>query len=280
MFAWIIQRGHGSWTIDRVAKPVNRSRQDEWTARLLRLAAHAVTIHNSAMDMTSHIRQLAVSRDLVHDLVRGTTTVACFGSRALLSLFVCAAPFPDSVVGAVTTEAEALELIRRHRPTFLFATQELEAGNGLSLMRSAHEQCPDLRMLLILQSPTAQLLQQALELGCNGVVVESHLAKGAMVDAIRAVIGGGIYTDALGVDALRATSRGDGPEPLETLSEREQEVLQLLTRGYTNKEMAEALIVSAETIKTHVTNILGKLQAKDRTHAAVIGIRRGLISGE
>ena len=94
------------------------------------------------------------------------------------------------------------------------------------------------------------------------------------------MIGGGIYADVLGVDALRATNRGDGPEPLEVLSEREQEVLQLVTRGYTNKEMAQALIVSAETIKTHVTNILGKLQAKDRTHAAVIGVRRGLVSGE
>jgi DNA-binding NarL/FixJ family response regulator len=232
------------------------------------------------MDITSRIPQLAVSRDHVHRLMDGTTTVACFGSRALLSLFVCAAPLPDSVVGAVTTEAEALELIRRHRPTFLFTTQQLEAGNGLSLVRSAHAECPNLRTLLILQTPTPELLHQALELGCNGVVVESHLAQGAMVDAIRAVIGGGIYADALGVDALRSTSRGDGPEPLEALSGREQEVLQLVTRGYTNKEMAEVLIVSAETIKTHVTNILGKLQAKDRTHAAVIGVRRGLVSGE
>jgi two-component system response regulator NreC len=56
---------------------------------------------------------------------------------------------------------------------------------------------------------------------------------------------------------LRSTNRGDGPDPLEVLSEREQEVLQLVTRGYTNKEMAEGLIVSAETIKTHITNILG-----------------------
>jgi len=112
------------------------------------------------------------------------------------------------------------------------------------------------------------------------VVVESQLAQGTMVHAIRAVIGGGVYADVLGVNALRATSRGDGPEPLEALSEREREVLQLVTRGYTNKDMAEALIVSAETIKTHITNILGKLLAKDRTHAAVIGVRRGLVSGE
>lgn len=89
----------------------------------------------------------------------------------------------------------------------------------------------------------------------------------------------GIYADELGAKALRSTSRGVTPEPLEALSEREQDVLQLVTRGYTNKEMAEELIVSAETIKTHMTNILSKLQAKDRTHAAVIGVRHGLVSG-
>jgi len=55
-------------------------------------------------------------------------------------------------------------------------------------------------------------------------------------------------------------------------------VLKWLTRGYTNKEMAEALNVSAETIKTHISNILGKLQARDRTHAAVIGLRLGLVT--
>jgi two-component system NarL family response regulator len=67
---------------------------------------------------------------------------------------------------------------------------------------------------------------------------------------------------------------------LEALSEREHEVLQWLTRGYTNREMADALSVSAETIKTHISNILGKLQARDRMHAAVIGLRRGLVSAE
>ena len=232
------------------------------------------------MDITLRIPQLADSREQVFNLMAGSSTVACFGSRALLSLFVCAAPEPRSLMGAVTTQVEALELIRLHQPSFLFVTEQLEGGSGLALVQQAHALCPDLRTLLILQSETPALLRQALQLGCNGVVVESHLAEGTMVDAIRAVAGGGIYADKLGVHALRSTNRGDGPDPLEALSEREQEVLQLVTRGYTNKEMAEALIVSAETIKTHITNIVGKLQAKDRTHAAVIGVRRGLVSGE
>jgi DNA-binding NarL/FixJ family response regulator len=232
------------------------------------------------MDITPHIPDLAASRDQVHELMEETTTVACFGSRALLSLFVCAAPFPKSVLAAVTTEAEGVDRVKRLKPSFLFATEQLEAGNGLSLVRHAHREHPELRTLLILQCASAQLLQEALEVGCNGVVVESHLAQGAMVEAIRAVVGGGIYADRLGVEALRATSRGEGPEPLEALSAREQDVLEWLTRGYTNKEIAETLNVSSETIKTHISNILGKLQARDRTHAAVIGLRRGLVSVE
>lgn len=229
------------------------------------------------MDITQHIVALASSRDQVQALMAGSTTVACFGSRALLSLFVCAAPHPGSVVGAVTSEDEAMALIERHRPTFLFATQQLESGDGLALVRRAHGHLPELRTLLILQTESPQLLQQALELGCNGVVVESHLAQGAMVEALRAVVGGGIYADALGVEALRATSRGEGPAPLQPLTARELEVLELVVQGCTNREMAAALIVSAETIKSHITNILGKLQARDRTHAAVIGLRLGLV---
>jgi DNA-binding NarL/FixJ family response regulator len=211
------------------------------------------------MDITPQIPALTHGRHQLQSLMAGTTTVACFGNRALLSLFVCAAPDPDSLLGAVTTEEEGVEL---------------------AMIRRAHSALPCLRTLLILQDGSTQKIRRAVELGCNGVVVESRLAQGTMVHAIRAVIGGGIYADVLGVNALRATSRGDGPEPLEDLSEREREVLQLVTRGYTNKDMAEALIVSSETIKTHITNILGKLQAKDRTHAAVIGVWRGLVSGE
>jgi DNA-binding NarL/FixJ family response regulator len=232
------------------------------------------------MDITPHISDLAASRVQVLNLMADSTTVACFGSRALLSLFICAAPVPQSVVAAVTTEAEGVDRVKQHRPAFLFATEQLESGNGLSLLRQAHREHPELRTLLNLQSTSDQVLHEALAAGCNGVVVESHLAQGAMVDAIRAVVGGGIYAGRLVVEVLRATSRGMGPEPLGSLSAREQDVLQWLTRGYTNKEMAETLRVSAETIKTHISNILGKLQARDRTHAAVIGLRRGLVEAE
>jgi DNA-binding NarL/FixJ family response regulator len=230
------------------------------------------------MDLTPNIPGLIAGRPQVAELMQGTTTLACMGSRALLSLFICAAPFPDSIVGAVTTESEALSLLEQYKPAFLFVTELLEQGSGLSLVSRAHRLQPELRALLILSSDRHELAQQAIDCGCNGVVVENRLAEGSMLHAIRAVVGGGIYFDQVTVGALRSSSRGEAPEPVEPLSQRELEVLQFVLQGYTNKEMAEVLIVSAETIKTHMSNILSKLQAKDRTHAAVIGLRHGLVT--
>jgi hypothetical protein len=67
--------------------------------------------------------------------------VACFGNRALLSLFVCAARDPDNLLGAVTTEEEGVELAMRKRPNFLFAGEQLETGDRLSLIRRACAPC-------------------------------------------------------------------------------------------------------------------------------------------
>ena len=120
------------------------------------------------MDLTPHIPALIEGRAQVPELMQGSTSLACMGSRALLSLFVCAAPFPASLVGAITTEAEALALVERHRPTYLFATEQLEHGDGLSLVQHGHRPLPELRSLLILQSETLDTAQRAIELGCNG----------------------------------------------------------------------------------------------------------------
>ena len=219
-------------------------------------------------------------RDRVKELMANTSTVACFGSRALMSLFISSAPSADSIVGAVTTEDEGVAWVQKHRPTFLFATENLEAGDGLSLVQRVHAITSSLRTLLILQEESQEKVCKALQLGCNGVVVEDRIASGTMVEAIRAVIGGGIYADNLSTEALRSTKRGEEGSCNEPLTEREREVLQWLVRGYSNREMAEELVVSAETIKSHVANTLSKLQAKDRTHAAVIGLRLGLAGWE
>jgi len=232
------------------------------------------------MDITPYIPELIQAGGKVQGLMEGTSTVACFGSRALLSLFICAAPSSASMVGGATTEEEGYALVERLKPTFLFVSEKLEKGDGMGLVRRCHELMPQLSILMILQEETERQMQQALELGCNGVIRESRIGQGALIEAVRAVMGGGIYADQIGIKALRATSRGAGSDLAEPLSSRELEVLRLLVRGFTNREMATELYISSETIKTHVTNILSKLTARDRTHAAVIGLHHGLVSWE
>ena len=230
------------------------------------------------MDLTPHIATLTQGRSQVHTLMDGSTSLACMGSRALLSLFVCAAPYPESLVGAVTRQEEALAILERERPSFLFATEQLEQGDGVSLVQTCHAIQPALKTLLILRNPSEEKVQQAVHAGCNGVVVESRLADGAMVEAIRAVLGGGVYVDQAGVEALRSSDRASGAQLVEPLSPREREVLEWMMQGWHNKEIAERLVVSPETIKTHVANIISKLQARDRTHAAVVALCLGLVS--
>jgi|LauGreDrversion4_2_1035121.scaffolds.fasta_scaffold74915_1 DNA-binding NarL/FixJ family response regulator len=136
--------------------------------------------------------------------------------------------------------------------------------------------------MLILSIHSQSLAQQAIEVPLLLAMAEKSSARQACrgIDAscYPRHGGWGVYLDPVTVGALRSSRRGEEPEPIEPLSQRELEVLQLVLQGYTNKEMAEVLILSAETTKTHMSNILSKLQAKDRTHAAVIGLRRGLVS--
>ena len=155
------------------------------------------------MDITPRIPQLAASREQVLNLMGASSTVACFGSRALLSLFVCAAPEPASVVGAVTTEAEALELIARHQPGFLFVTEHLEAGSGLGLVKQAHGLCPGLRTLLILQSSRLNYCRTRWRLGAMAWWWKAIWRREPWWTPF-----------APWWEALLATSRGEGPEPL------------------------------------------------------------------
>jgi DNA-binding NarL/FixJ family response regulator len=93
--------------------------------------------------------------------------------------------------------------------------------------------------------------------------------------ALHAISGGGVYVDRSLTELFRQGPAGPGP--LEPLSEREREVLTLVARGDSNGEIGQQLFITADTVKTHLRHLSRKLQARDRTHAAVLGLRWGLI---
>jgi DNA-binding NarL/FixJ family response regulator len=118
-------------------------------------------------------------------------------------------------------------------------------------------------------------VERAIKAHCDGVVLQSRLGTGTMAAALRAVSGGGAYVDL----SLREIfhSCPDGSGPLEPLTERECQVLQRAALGESNQEIGRSLFLSPDTVKTHLARILRKLPARDRTHAALRGVRWGLI---
>ncbi len=230
------------------------------------------------MDFTPRLEALRETHAQLNALLAGRTVLACFGKRSTLSILLANPHRPELVWGA-TTELEGLALVERHRPTLLITSDRLEQGCGIQLAIGAKERHPDgLVLLLLANSRHRPLLRRAVEAGCDGLCLEKRMGLGTMADAIRALVGGGLYIDQELRDLLRESHRGAGPELLDRPTARELEVLELMVKGYTNLEIAQTLVVSEQTIKTHISNLLLKLQARNRAHAVALALCRDLVN--
>lgn len=230
------------------------------------------------MDFTPLLPQLRANSARAGDLLKGQRVVFCLGSRALLSALVGACPQPERILGAATTEAEGLRLAEVHRPDVLWVSDRLEAGCGVSLVVTVKQRHPAIRtLLLVTQEHRHGRLRQAVEACCDGVLPESQVGLGPELTALRSLLEGGIYIDRRIGTLCRPGEGMPQRDGLSPPSEREIEVLQQAARGWRNQEIADALIVSVDTVKSHMRSVMMKLQARDRTHAVVLGLQRGLI---
>jgi len=225
------------------------------------------------VDLTPLLPQVRddVSQGLA--LLKGVRLVLCLGSRAQVALLMGT---PARILGAATTAAEGLALVRRHQPGLLLVSDHLEEGCGVDLVVQVKRLHPKIRTLLVVsQEHWIAPVQAALRAGCDGVVLESRLLHGAGLQALQTVLGGGFYLDRSLGGALRAgpeTGPGD-----ERLSAREQQVLERVVQGLSNAEIAGELMVSIDTVKTHVRNMLLKLGVRGRIQAVVTGLQLGLV---
>ena len=230
------------------------------------------------MDLTARIGVIRQNAASFRDLLAEERFVVCLGQRSTLCFFLAGHLSEQQVVGACTTAAEALAALEQRQPTFLLCSDALESGSGLELVISAKQRWPELRTLLLIgPSPELPLLRAAVDAGCDGLLLEASLGQGTASHALRTVCSGGSVIDRGVVSLLRANRAdrlaGGGPP----LSGREREVLSLLAQGENNADIAAALVISLDTVKTHVRHLLLKLEARSRTHAAVLAIEQGLI---
>jgi DNA-binding NarL/FixJ family response regulator len=187
---------------------------------------------------------------------------------------VLSQPADMLVVGEAPSGEAALELVARRRPEVVLMDARMPGMGGVAAAGRIAREHPDVRVVMFTAHSEQDLLWEALDAGAQGFVLKDS-ESGVVVEAIRQVVAGDPYIDErLRPDFLRQFAR---PRPGGVLSAREREILQMLADGNSNREVSERLVVSVETVKTHVKHILAKLEAEHRTQAVAIGIRQALI---
>lgn len=178
------------------------------------------------------------------------------------------------VVGEASSGEAALELVARRRPEVVLMDARMPGMGGVAAAGRITSDHPGVRVVMFTAHSEQDLLWEALDAGAQGFVLKDS-ESATLVGAVRQVVAGEPYVDPrLAPDFLRQLAR---PRSGGVLSAREREILQMLADGDSNREVSERLVVSVETVKTHVKHILAKLEAEHRTQAVAIGIRQALI---
>jgi len=176
-----------------------------------------------------------------------------------------------SVTGLAATGQAAIEMFQAERPDVVLLDLRLPDRSGIEVLRALLALDPLTRVVMLTSAQGDASVYEAISAGACGYLLKG-IEGGALAEQLRRVAGGG---KALPQETTEKLARYIGSRKL---SEREVEVLTLISKGKSNKEAAQLLFITEDTIKMHVKNILQKLQASDRTQAVVIALQRGFLT--
>jgi DNA-binding NarL/FixJ family response regulator len=182
-----------------------------------------------------------------------------------------------AVVGEAGDGEEAVRQVKGLKPDVVIMDLHMPHMEGAAAIRVIRRQFPKTRVMILTMYDTDEFIFPGLEAGAHSYILKDS-APDELIAAVRAVFRGGSPIEPR--VAARVLRRMNAPPEKDTrvyLSEREIEVLRLVARGTTNKEIAEELIVSVNTIKPRLRSIFGKLGVKGRTHAVAEAVRLGIL---
>ena len=188
------------------------------------------------------------------------------------------------VVGEAATGREATHLTERLQPDVVLMDIQMPDGDGLQAAACIRQRWPGVAVVMLTSSELDEHLYQAVQLGAAGYLLKT-LDADELFDLLSGVAQGeAALTRAMASRVLKGISQhaahnahtGDG---VETLTEREVDVLRLVAAGDSNPQIAEKLCVTVNTVKVHLRNILEKLRLDNRTQAATFAVRNGLVPG-
>jgi DNA-binding NarL/FixJ family response regulator len=185
-----------------------------------------------------------------------------------------------AVVGEAADGAEVLPLVRSLRPDVVMMDVRMPAVDGIQATRSILAAVPGPpRILVITTFENDDYVYEALRAGASGFLLKRARPE-EIIQALRTVTLSDslLFPAAIRGLAARHVGRGADRVARARLTDREGEVLELMAKGRSNAEIAAELVVSVETVKTHVGNVLAKLQARDRTQAVIAAYESGFVS--
>jgi DNA-binding NarL/FixJ family response regulator len=189
------------------------------------------------------------------------------------------------VVGTAGDGLEAIEKVQQLQPDIVLMDIRMPGTNGVEATRVITKLAFEVKVLMLTTFKDSEFIFEALEEGASGYLLKD-MPTDTIVQAILTVHSGGVVLppditaqmlqELKKTKELEQSNKTECPKVIEDLTERELEVLQQLGYGYSNKEIAEALFITEGTVKNHVSNLINKLELRDRTQAAIFAVRYGI----
>lgn len=170
------------------------------------------------------------------------------------------------VVGEATTGEEALQAVVRLRPDIVLMDIGMPGNEGLEATREVIQSVPETRVLMLTMHEDSAMLQECLRAGASGYIIK-RAAESELIDAIYAVKRGIIYVHPSLMRTLVTPPPRTAPvaqEDPDTLTLREVDILKLIVKGHTNRQIADSLSISVRTVETHRANLMEKLNLHSR----------------
>lgn len=212
---------------------------------------------------------------MIRVLICDDQEVVCEGLRVILN-----SAAGIEVAGVAYDGAAALDLIPTAKPDLVLMDLKMPGLNGIQATRLIHQQYPEIRVLVLTTYDGDEWVLDAIRSGAAGYLLKDS-PREALIAAIKGTIDGKTHVDPGVAGTLLAQIARTGTPPTTSLtadlSERELEVLRHLARGLTNLDIADRLHLSEGTIRNYVSAVFTKLGVSDRTQAAVIALRYGLV---
>jgi DNA-binding NarL/FixJ family response regulator len=223
-----------------------------------------VQMHYARRDTERRVKRIRVLILDDHDMVADTIAMALSHQ-------------PDiEVVATAGTAADALVRAAATRPDVAVVDYQLPDRDGTATATALRDASPGTKVLMLTGSLDERLVLAAIDAGCSGFLTKGA-AVGELISAVRRVHAGEPYIPASMLGTLLPRLSSGFREVGADLTAREREVLQLMAGGLTNRAIADRLVLSVNTVRNHVQNVLTKLGAHSKLEAVVIGTREGLV---